>query len=109
MYRKQNSLQLSDVAHTLGIQPSNLHRYEKGERSPTLEVILTYHILFGANLKQLFHQQYCELTNTVKQRCQNLLNSLQKEVEKSPKIKRRISQLDNIVNSLNPVKSAYGF
>ena len=46
-----------DVAFLLNINKSNLNRYETGKRSPTPEILLMYHILFGVPISELLSPQ----------------------------------------------------
>jgi transcriptional regulator with XRE-family HTH domain len=101
-YRKESHLLKQDVAHLLGIQESNLTRYEKGNRNPTPEIILTYHILFGASLKELFLPLYEKLVVLIRERSKKLINQL--NIGQSPKSNHRLSALNEIVNSLSHEK-----
>lgn len=101
-YRKNSRILKQDVAYLLGIESSNLTRYEKGNQNPTPEIILTYHILFGASLKELFKPLYEEVVSSLKTRSQELI--LQLEAERPPKSIYRLSFLRRIVNSLKHEK-----
>ena len=96
--RKRNGIPLQDIAIMLDMKPPNLIRYENAMRNPTPEIILTYHILFGATLYDLFSP----LVKTVKQ---NLLFRSQRLIEEyktlqSPKSNNIISYMSDIVNQL---------
>ena len=97
--RERADLPQQDIAALLEMKPPNLIRYENGQRNPTPEIILTYHILFGATLNDLF----LPLVKTVKQnlvhRSQRLIEQL-KDVQ-SPKSIKRIAYLSEVVNLLN--------
>jgi transcriptional regulator with XRE-family HTH domain len=98
-YRERGNIPLQDVATLLDIPSSNLVRYESGQRNPTPEVIILYHILFGATLNDLF----VPLVKTVKQnlvhRSLGLIELL--KVNQSPKSNKRIAYLNEVVKLLN--------
>ena len=97
--RERADIPQQDIAMLLDIQPPNLIRYENGQRNPTPEIILTYHILFGATLNDLF----LPLVKTVKQnlvhRSLGLIELL--KVNQSPKSSKRIAYLNEVVKLLN--------
>ena len=51
--RSQADVMQQDVAFLLNIDTGNLARYETGKRSPTPEILLMYHILFGVPISEL--------------------------------------------------------
>ena len=81
---------------------ANLTRYEKGDRNPTPEIILSYHILFKASLKQLFLPKYQEVRKQIQERSEALMEQLR--YDPSPKSSQRIAYLKEIVNALNHEK-----
>ena len=87
-----------DVATLLQMNPSNLNRYESDKRQPTPEIILTYHILFGKPLKELFSPLFEKVENNLLRRSQKLLTQISQE--QKPKSTIRISYLHNIVKDL---------
>lgn len=98
-FRKQHSVLLGDMAYLLNIDEGNLSRYEKGQREPTAEILLTYHMLFGANLIDLFHERFKQLCKDLYYRSQSLIERLKEE--QPPKVGVRIRYLTNIVNRLS--------
>jgi transcriptional regulator with XRE-family HTH domain len=98
-HRKRASFPKQDVAFLLGMDAANLTRYEKGNRNPTPEIILCYHILFGASLKQLFLPKYQEVRKQIQERSGELMDQLR--FDSSPKSSQRIAYLKEIVNALN--------
>ncbi len=105
MYRKQSCLEQKDVAHLLNLDTGNLSRYEKGHRSPTIEIILTYHILFGASIRELFHHQYRDVKESLLTRSKELIDQI--ILEQSPKSKLKLSFLNNFVNTLSETKDDF--
>jgi len=102
MYRKQSGIPQHDIAYLLNIDSGNLSRYEKGQRKPTPEIILTYHILFGASLNDLLHYQHKEVTENIITRSRKLITQL--NIEKPPKSNIRIGYLNRVVKILNKKK-----
>jgi len=98
MYRKRYSVLLNDMAYLLNMNSGNLSRYEKGHRDPTPEVLLTYYILFDANVVNIFHQQYSKLREQLLVRSRTLIEQL--KVEQPPKFALRIKYLSNMLTRL---------
>lgn len=106
MYRKRSRLTQSDVAFIMNLSDySNLSRCEKGQRIPSIEMILVYHILFGAPLETLFEKQKLTLHTDILTRIKRLLEDLRPK-DKVPKIAARISFLESVLNRLT-ISSAY--
>lgn len=97
-YRKQSKLVLEDVSYLLGIDAYNLSRYENAKRKPSIDTILTYHILFDAELTKLFQEQYQFLTSELITRIKRLIQKLHKE--QPPKFAQRIGKLGLVLNRL---------
>jgi transcriptional regulator with XRE-family HTH domain len=101
--RRESNFVLQDVATLLDIDPGNLARYESGKRLPTPEVLLTYHILFGASLIELLQPLYKKVKSNMKQRSQRLIPQL--IAMQTPKSKQRVAYLQRLVNELSTEKS----
>lgn len=98
-FRKGKNVSVHDMAYLLESDPSNLVKVEKGYRNPNPRTILAYNILFDADLKDLFHDQYRTLKNELLGQSRKLLPRL--ENEHASKSKNRLSFFSDIVNSLN--------
>jgi len=96
-YRKRSSLTQTDVATLLGINQSNLARYETEKRLPTPEILLTYHILFGASLTELLQPLSKKVRSNLLRRSQRLIPQINVA---SPKSNNRIAYLNNLVKQL---------
>ncbi len=97
--RERAGITLQDIAILIDIQPPNLIRYESGQRNPTPEIILTYHILFGATLNDLFLPLVKTVEQNLMYRSLGLIELL--KVNQSPKSNKRITYLREIVNLLS--------
>ena len=99
-YRRRAKFAQHDVATLLNIAPTNLIRYENGLRNPTPEIIITYHILFGASLQELFEPLVKKVKQNLVKRSALLMDHLKNDP--SPKSVYRIEYLRSIVNLLSP-------
>jgi transcriptional regulator with XRE-family HTH domain len=98
-YRERANVALLDVAGLLNIPSSNLARYESGQRNPTPEIILTYHILFGATLIDLLSPLVKKVKQSLVCRSQRLIE--QSNNYSSPKSNKRITYLQEVVKLLS--------
>ena len=87
-----------DLAYLVKMDESNLARYEREERKPSVDIILTYHILFGKSLKELFPSKYENVLTQLFLRSQGLFAQFQ--TDSSPKSTKRKTYLSEIVNRL---------
>ena len=97
-YRVEANIPLEDVAYLLGIDAYNLSRYENAKRQPSIETILTYHILFDAKLDSLFQDHYQSLVEKLTQRIKKLIQKLHDETP--PRFAQRIAKLGLVLNRL---------
>jgi transcriptional regulator with XRE-family HTH domain len=92
-YRKQTDITASDIGFLLNLPDfSNISRWEKGHRTPSIEMILLYHLLFKVPIEALFERQKNGLSNYLMNRIELLLKEL-KQQEQSPKVISRIAFL----------------
>jgi transcriptional regulator with XRE-family HTH domain len=57
VYRKRSGLIQEDIAFILDLPDySNISRYEKGQRTPSIELLITYHHLFDVPIEAFFEQ-----------------------------------------------------
>ena len=65
-YRKKTELSIDNISFLLGMSDSTyLSRCERGKRKPTLEIILTYQIIFQASTNKLFEEQTRRTLNKI--------------------------------------------
>lgn len=60
---------------------SNISRYEKGQRSPSIELLLVYHILFATSVESFFEPQSEIIRPCLRERIETLTNNLKNENE----------------------------
>lgn len=100
-YRKQSHLQLSDIAFLADTSDSSaLSRYEKGERCPSLPILLLYHLLFDVPIEQLFDLQLHELKKVLVTRITDLIDMIE-SLDTSAKNIARISFLQHALTRLS--------
>lgn len=99
--RSESPLNQKDVAQLLDMKASNLVRYEHGHRNPTPELLLTYHMLFDATLRDFFAPINKHIADTLIARIKKLIAEL--SVQQSSKSSFKIHFLQEIVNRLSTV------
>ncbi|WP_114490720.1 helix-turn-helix domain-containing protein [Candidatus Ulvibacter alkanivorans] len=100
--RTESPLDQKDVAVLLEMKASNLVRYEHGHRNPPPELLLTYHMLFDASLRELFAPIYKHIADTLIARSQKLIAEF--KAHSSSKNVYKLSYLSEIVNRLKDIE-----
>lgn len=101
IYRKRSSLTQPDVAFLMEHQDhSKLSRYEKGQRTPSIEMLLAYHLLFDVPIEAFFERQKQELHLRILRRIHDLRNEL-KARDNIPKAEIKIEFLEGAINRLS--------
>lgn len=99
--RTESPLNQKDVAKLLDMKASNLVRYEHGHRNPPPELLLTYHMLFDATLRDIFAPVNKHIADTLIVRIKKLIAEL--SAQQSSKSSFKIHFLQEIVNRLSIV------
>lgn len=100
-YRKQTQITQSDIAFLLGKEDnSNLSRCEKGRRSPSVEMIMVYHLLFNTPVLSFFTNQREAVKQNLILRIKELVENL-KQQDSTENIQSRIEHLNRVINRLN--------
>lgn len=100
LYRKRSPLTQSDIAFLLGLpDDSNISRYEKGQREPTIELLLVYHLLFDTSIESFFEQHSHIIYQDLIKRIEDLIIDLKRE-EDNPKKTYRITFLEEVIKRL---------
>lgn len=80
VYRKRSGLSQEDIAYLMNLPDySNISRYEKGLRSPTTELLLTYHHLFEIHIEDFYEQESEIVRVALIQKINVLIVELKKE------------------------------
>jgi transcriptional regulator with XRE-family HTH domain len=92
-YRKKTELSIDNISFLLSMPDSTyLSRCERGKRKPTLEIILTYQIIFQASTDNLFEEQTRRTLNKISENIIPLIEYLSKQ-KKTKRGKERIAFL----------------
>ena len=84
IYRKRSPLTQADIALLMNLPDySNISRYEKGQRSPSIELLLAYHFLFATSIESFFEPQSEIIRSDLRERIEPLINDLKKEEDKT--------------------------
>ena len=101
MYRKSSPLNQSDVAFIMQLPDySNISRWEHGQRTPNVDVLFVYHLLFGTPVENLLDQQKGNTNKVVIERIKLLLAELQAR-NPSQKVTRRVVFLESVLTKLS--------
>lgn len=104
MYRKKSRLTQNDLASILDLGDySNVSRWEHGQRQPSIETLLTYHLLFDLPIELLFERQKLELAESVIARSRSLLEKLQAELA-GDKLPQRMGFLSAAIARLSALR-----
>ncbi|MFY0602701.1 MAG: helix-turn-helix transcriptional regulator [Flavobacteriaceae bacterium] len=97
--RAKANIRVQDLAFLLNISPVKLVQMESGQKTPSLSIIATYHLLFGTPFESLFANLYADIHSYINQRSAKLIEDL--ESSQSPKSKQRVQAFSKIVKLLN--------
>lgn len=92
-----------DVAFLLNMDTGNLARYERGKRTPTPQILLVYHILFGVPISELLSPLLKEVKQSLIERSSLLL--AERDVQQTPKSVHSTAYIQAIVNDLKENKT----
>jgi transcriptional regulator with XRE-family HTH domain len=101
--RKRNNIQLQDMAYLLDMDISNLSKYERGTKSPTLQVQIGYHIITKTPLKLILKEKINLVIESLSLKVTNLIAFLEEEVQ-TGKISQRLLSLNSILDNLSCLK-----
>lgn len=101
-YRKNNHLNLKDVAYLLNMDEGNLSRFEVG-KSQNSKALLGYHILFNLSIDDAIFKIFYFNNEEVVHRCFNLLEILENK-SKTRRNQLRIRGVNAIINKLTKIE-----
>lgn len=97
MHRKRSPLTQGDIAFLMKLpDESNISRCEKGQRSPSVEMLLVYHHLFDTSIETFFEPQSRMVLLSLLEEVERLIHDIQKE-ENIPKNSLRIKFLEEVI------------
>ncbi|MCW3128270.1 MAG: family transcriptional regulator [Bacteroidetes bacterium] len=98
--RKRTHLTQVDIASILKISDfANVSRWEQGQKTPNVEMLLGYHLLFDIPIESLFDRQKHELKRAIIPRIQDRIRYL-KTLDSDPKVQNRIDYLGSILSRI---------
>jgi transcriptional regulator with XRE-family HTH domain len=100
-HRRKTQLTQSDVAYLINLKDnSSISRCEKGDRPPTVDIILTYQLLFETHLGELLIAHREKIKNRIASRIKPLIASIEQEPP-SDKTIARMEYLKQALKRLN--------
>ena len=89
LYRKRSGLTIADVAFLMDISNhSIISRYEKGYRTPSIELILMYHVLFDTEMDAFFDSHKERILQQLPIRLKRLIEQLNQNNETAKRTSR---------------------
>lgn len=80
VYRKRSPLTQGDIGFLMSLPDySNISRYEKGQRTPSIEILLVYHLLFNTSIEQFFEPELEIIHANLLERMEKLIVDLKKD------------------------------
>lgn len=77
-YRKRTGLSQDEIAFLLGISSgTSVSKHETGARTPHLDAALSYEIILGPSVQELFAGRHTELARQIHRRAAKLLSRLE--------------------------------
>jgi transcriptional regulator with XRE-family HTH domain len=99
-FRKQTDITQSDIGFLMNLPDySKVSRWEKGQTTPTIEILFVYHFLFDIPMDALFERQTTGLHDYLVNRIGLLIQEL-KQVKPDEKVNSRIAFLDAALTRL---------
>jgi transcriptional regulator with XRE-family HTH domain len=100
MYRKRSQLNLDDIAFLMQLpDKSSVSRWEQGQRTPSLDLLAVYHLLFDIPMETLLESHKQETATKLVQQIGLLLGELRK-LPPSQKVIGRLSFLESVLTRL---------
>lgn len=98
--RKNSPLTQSDIAFLLQLSDeSNISRWEQGQRSLNIDVLLFYHILFNTPIEHLIERYKRNTENTLCEKITSLVALLKKN-GLNEKVSCRVTFLETVIKRL---------
>lgn len=99
-YRKRTPLTQEDIAAIMGYPDvSNVSRYEKSKRTPKIEMLLTYHLLFNVSVELFFEPRLETIKSELLRKIEKLLETIKAE-NRDLNYSSRIQYLEQVISRL---------
>src|SRR5690242_6141144 len=100
VYRKRSPLTQGDIAYLMNLPDySSISRYEKGQRSPSIEMLLVYHHLFNESIEIFFEPESAIVLSSLLERIRKLIVDLEGETNVLNN-SSRVKFLEQVINRL---------
>lgn len=101
-HRRKSHLTQEDLIFILGVKDkSQVSRWEKGERKPDIYTLLSYHLLFGIPIEEMFGRQKNTLTESISKKIAERISFLKENGPDGIGLKR-IAFLGDALSRLSP-------
>jgi transcriptional regulator with XRE-family HTH domain len=106
IYRKKKGVALSDMAAIIGMDNGNLSRIERGYASPSLDVIIAYHLLLQIPYEDLFQKNFINILSRCLHNARRLRDTLLDQLS-TPEPTQQIVTLDEMIDRLHDILESY--
>ena len=97
MFRKRSGLSQDELAALLGCRHgSKVSRYERGGRSPNLDTLVAYELIFKTSSRELYRGVHDRVRSAVRGRAQRLSRKVDAR-RLTPATKRKLDFLTNVI------------
>jgi len=101
LHRKQHRLTQSDLAYLLNLKDnSSISRCESGRRSPSVDILLGYHLLFDTQLGSFFVEQ----REHIKSRIISRIRPLMTLIENEPRTSKTLGRMEFLEDAFKKLK-----
>ena len=88
---------MTDVSQVLGCSSYHtISRIERNERTPSLEMVIGYHLLFGTPVTELLPPEFDAYSSGIRERVKARVLELRAQ-EQTPFVRSRIAQLEALI------------
>ena len=105
--RRRMNISVKDMSFILKMDSSNLSKYELRKLLPTLQVVLSYHILSKTALEKFFINEILEIGDTLGERIKLLIETIEQEPQ-TRKNRERMESLGALLTDLSSTTSCHG-
>lgn len=105
-FRERTGFLLQDMASLIGMHSGNLSKIETGSVTPSIDVMLAYHLILKIPLERLFKNHFKECLHELVFRSENLEQELLDQ-KASKTIYKRLDLLKIIVDRIKDTQAVY--
>ena len=105
-FRERTGFLLQDMANLIGMHSGNLSKIETGSVTPSIDVMLAYHLVLKIPIERLFKNHFKESLQELLLRSEALEQEL-KEEPSSKTIGKRLDLLNIIIERIKDTQLTY--